>query len=84
MAPRRFSGLLAEGSGRPDVRLELLERNGEIVLGRSVLEEEPGRDAVDRDVRGLSGEHDGNQELEVVEEAEGDHRVGVLGERGAR
>ena len=49
--------LLPEEAGRVDVALELLDRDGEVVLGPAVLLEQPLRDAVHVHVRRLRREH---------------------------
>ena len=71
--------LLPEEPGRVDVALELLDRDGEVVLGPPVLLEEGRRDPVDVHVGRLRGEHHGDEELEIAAEAQRDLCVGVLG-----
>ena len=70
--------LLPEEARRVDVALELLDRDGEVVLGPAVLLEERRRDLVDVHVGRLRGEHHGDEQLEVAAEPKRDLRVGVL------
>ena len=70
--------LLPEEAGRVDVPLELLLRDGEVVLGLAVLLEQPLGHAVDVRVRRLRREHHRDEELEIRAEAERDLRVRVL------
>ena len=70
--------LLAVEPRGEDVPLELLDRDGEIVLRPAVLLEEPLGDAVHVHVGRLGGEHHRDQELDVAAEAKRDRRVGVL------
>jgi len=71
-------GLLPEGACRPQVPLELFERDREVVLGTLVLAKEALGDTVHGHVRRLGGEHDRDEELEIVSEPKGDRRVRVL------
>jgi len=59
------------------ILFELLQRDGEIVLGSAVLLEEPLGDAIHGHVCGLGGQHHGNEELEIAAESESDDGVGV-------
>ena len=73
--------LLAVEAGREDILLQLLDRDGQVVLGSPVLLEEPFRHAIDVHVGRLSREHHGDQQLDVAPEAKRDRRVGVLSAR---
>ena len=71
--------LLPVEPGLEDVLLELLLRNGEVVLRAPVLDEELLGDAVDVHVGRLRREHHGDQQLDVAPEVQCDLGVGVLG-----
>ena len=79
--PAQRLRLLAEEAGRADVVLELLRRDGEVVLRRAVLLEQPLGDAVDVHVGRLRREHHRDEQLQVVAEGERDRRVRVLGQQ---
>ena len=70
--------LLAKEASRIDVALELLDRNGEVVLRRAIFPEEGRRDAVDVRIRRLGREHHRDEELEIRPKTERDLRVLVL------
>ena len=78
---RRAQGprLLTEEAGSEDVPLELLLRDGQVVLRTLVLLEQPLRDAVHVHVRRLRREHHRDEQLELVPKAERDRRLRVLG-----
>src|SRR5436190_4307163 len=77
--PAQRLRLLPVETGREDVALELLLRDGEVVLGLAVLLEQRLGDAVDVHVGRLRREHHGDEQLERAAEAERDRRVGVFG-----
>ena len=76
--PQRLR-LLAEEAGREDVSLELLRRDGQVVLGTAVLLKERLGDAVDVHVRRLRRQHHGDEKLELGARPERDRSVGVRG-----
>src|SRR4051812_38050561 len=73
--------LLAEEPGRIDVALELLDRDGEVILGPPVLLEQRRGDAIDVHVGRLRGEHHGDEQLQLRPEGERDPRVRVRGDQ---
>ena len=78
-AHRALAGSWPSGGRCPwgGCRLELLERDGEVVLGPAVLPEQLLGDAVHRHVRRLGREHHRDEQLDRVAEAERDGRVRV-------
>jgi hypothetical protein len=71
--------LLAVEAGRVDVALELLRRDGQIILRPLVLLEQPLGDAIDVHVGRLRREHHRDEQLELVPIAKRDFRVGMVG-----